>query len=93
MDIQQIISDLKNERERLDRAITALEETDSQPSASRNRTLTRPRASANAQLASANTKTRGGITDERRKRLSESMKKSWAERRNKLNPRARAKLR
>ena len=93
MDIQEIIKDLSDERERLDRAIAALEETDSQPNASRNRMLTRPRASADTQLASTNTKTRGGITDERRKRLSESMKKSWAERRNKLNPRARANLR
>jgi hypothetical protein len=83
LDIQQIISDLKNERERLDRAIAALEETDSQPSASRNRTLTKPRVSADTQLAAANKKTRGDITDERRKRLSESMKKSWAERRKK----------
>jgi hypothetical protein len=83
LDIQKIIADLKNERARLDRAIAALEETDSQPSASKNRTLTRPRASTDTQLASANTKTRGGITDERRKRLSESMKKSWAERREK----------
>jgi hypothetical protein len=83
LNIQQIISDLKNERERLDRAIAALEETDSQPSASRNRTLTKPRVSADTQLASANKKTRGDITDERRKRLSESMKKSWAERRKK----------
>jgi hypothetical protein len=83
LDIQEIIKDLRDERERLDRAITALEETDSQPNASRNRMLTRPRVSADNQLASTNTKTRGGITDERRKRLSESMKKSWAERRKK----------
>jgi hypothetical protein len=83
LDIQEIIADLKNERERLDRAIAALEQTDSQPRASKSRTLTRPRASSDTQLASANTKTRGGITDERRKRLSESMKKSWAERRKK----------
>jgi hypothetical protein len=83
LDIQQIISDLKNERERLDRAIAALVETDSQPSASSNRTLTRPRVSAHIQLATANKKTRGDITDERRKRLSESMKQSWAERRKK----------
>jgi hypothetical protein len=83
LDIQKIIADLKNERARLDRAIAVLEETDSQPSASKNRTLTRPRASTDTQLASANTKTRGGITDERRKRLSESMKKSWAARREK----------
>ena len=82
MDIQEIIKDLRDERERLDRAIAALEETDSQR-ASRNRMLTRPRVSADTQLASTNTKTRGGITDERRKRLSESMKKSWAERRKK----------
>jgi hypothetical protein len=81
LDIQEIIKYFKNERERLDRAIAALEETDSRPNASRNRMLTRPRASADTQLASTNTKTRGGITDERRKRLSESMKKSWAERR------------
>jgi hypothetical protein len=83
VDIQKIIGDLKNERERLDRAIAALEETDSQPGASRNRSLTRPRASSDTQLTSAKTRKRGGITDERRKRLSESMKKSWAERRKK----------
>ncbi len=83
MDIQKIIADLKNERERLDQAIAALEETDSQPSASKSRMLTKPLASSNTQLASANTKTRGRITAERRKRLSESMKKSWAERRKK----------
>jgi hypothetical protein len=83
LDIQEIIADLKNERERLDRAIAALERTDSRPRASKSRTLTRPRPSSDTQLVSANTKTRGGITDERRKRLSESMKKSWAERRKK----------
>ena len=77
MDIQEIIADLKNERERIDRAIAALEQTDSRPRASKSRMLTRPRASADTQLASANTQTRGGITDERSKRLSEPMKKSW----------------
>jgi len=83
LDIQKIIADLKNERERLDQAIAALEEPDSQPSASKSRMLTKPLPSSNTQLASANTKTRGRITAERRKRLSESMKKSWAERRKK----------
>jgi hypothetical protein len=83
LDIQKIIANLKNERERLDRAIAALDETDSPPGASKSRTLIKPLASSNMQLPSANTKTRGRITEQRRKRLSESMKKSWAERRKK----------
>ena len=83
MDIQKIIADLQNERERLDRAIAALEAADSQPSASKRRTLIKPLASSNMQLPSSNMKSREGITEQRRKRLSESMKKSWAERRKK----------
>jgi hypothetical protein len=83
LDIQKIVADLKNEKERLDRAIAALEETDSQPGASKSRMLTKPRAPADSPLAFAKTKTRGRITDEKRRRLSESMKKSRVERRQK----------
>jgi hypothetical protein len=76
LDIQKIVADLKKEREQLDRAIAALERIDSGPTTSEGRALTK-------QLASANTKTRARFTVEGRKRLSEAMKRSWAERRKK----------
>jgi Spy/CpxP family protein refolding chaperone len=75
LDIQEIVAEFKSEAERLDRAIAALEETDSPSGASKSRALSKPVASVN--------KTRGPLTPEGRKRLSESMKKRWAERRKK----------
>ncbi len=75
MDIQQIIADLKNESARLKRAIAALEGGDFPSGASNGRTISQPTVSAK--------KTRGPLTPEGRKRLSESMKKRWAERRKK----------
>jgi hypothetical protein len=76
LDIQEIVAELKSEVERLDRAIAALGETDSPSRASKNRALGKP-------VASVNKKIRGPLTPEGRKRLSESMKKRWAERRKK----------
>ena len=82
LDIQKILVDLKNEKERLDRAIAALEQTDFQPKASKSKSVAKPLVSAKIQPASAN-QTGRRLTPEGRKRLSESMKKRWAERRKK----------
>ena len=74
MELDRIVAELKMERGRLDRAIAALEAVDQRvPVAKRN---------AVASAASANKK-RGGLTAAGRKRLSEAMKKRWAERRKK----------
>ena len=80
MDIQQIVADLKNEKERLDRAIEALGDRGSV--ASKSRTLAKRENSVETRSASAS-KTGRALTEEGRKRLSESMKKRWAERRKK----------
>lgn len=80
MDTEKIVADLKTEKERLDRAIAALEETDVRSPAVRRRNLTTPLASAHAKPAK---QTGRQLTAEGRKRLSESMKKRWAERRKK----------
>jgi hypothetical protein len=76
LDIQKIIAELKNETERLDRAIAALEERDSYPRSSKSPTVTKLPAAAAKQTGRR-------LTAEGRKRLSESMKKRWAERRKK----------
>jgi Spy/CpxP family protein refolding chaperone len=82
LDIQQIVADLKNEKERLDRAIEALGDRDSRSVASKSRNVTKPATSMSTRPASAN-KTGRALTPEGRKRLSEAMKKRWAERRKK----------
>ena len=71
MSIETILTDLKREREQLDRAIAALEGS----------ARSAPRKASNR--ASNGTGRRGGITPEGRRRLSEAMKKRWAERRKK----------
>ena len=81
LDIQKIVVDLKSEKERLDRAIAALEDTDSRSGASKSQKPTRPVISG-TRAASAN-RTGRALTPEGRMRLSESMKKRWAERRKK----------
>jgi hypothetical protein len=80
LDTQKIVADLKTEKERLDRAIAALEETGVRSAAVRSRNLTMPRTSADAKPAK---QTGRQLTPEGRKRLSESMKKRWAARRKK----------
>ena len=71
MDTQKILEDLKRERERLDRAITALE-SGGTPARRRGRpagsTTSRPRRHMSAAA---------------RKRISEMMKQRWAERKRK----------
>lgn len=77
MDIQQILTDLNRERNRLDQAIAALEGLGSQPAGRRGR----PPGAKQAKSASA--RKSGGITPAGRRRLSAMMKKRWAERKKK----------
>jgi hypothetical protein len=74
MDIQNILNDLKRERDRLDRAITALEGPGSGP-----RRRGRPVGSVN----STTTRPRRHMSAAARKRISEMMKQRWAERKRK----------
>ena len=75
MDIGAIVSELKRERDRLNRAIAALEGTDGA------RTRSEKRAAPTLIIRKA--KKGRHITAEGRKRLSDMMKKRWAERRKK----------
>ena len=78
MDIQKIVSELEREKDRISRAIAALVES---ASSSRN-----TRKSSGAGKAAAPAKGRmgqGGITPAGRRRLSEAMKRRWAERKRK----------
>jgi len=74
VDIVAIVSELKKERDRLSRAIAALEGTD--------RARTGSKKLAAPTLVKAKKGGRG-LTSDGRKRLSEMMKKRWAERRRK----------
>lgn len=72
MDLGKIVAELKVERDRLSQAIAVLEgagTTRSKP----NKSVTRR----------AKSQKRSGLTPAGRKRLSEAMKKRWAERRKK----------
>ena len=71
MDIQNILNDLKRERDRLDRAITALEG----PGAGARR-----RGRPVGSVSSAATRPRRHMSAAARKRISEMMKQRWAER-------------
>jgi len=74
MDIQQILTELRGQRDRIDRAIASLESG-----------LADGRSRSIAPAKSREPK--GGITAAGRKRLSEAMKRRWAERRGqKLKP-------
>ena len=77
MEIDKIVSDLKKERDRLVNAIAALVGVGSTATGKRRGRKPGPKASA------AKGTRRGGISKEGRKRLSELMKKRWAERRKK----------
>ena len=77
MEIDKIVADLKKERDRLVRAIDALVSGGSGATGKRRGRKPGPKASTTT------TKRRGGISKEGRKRLSELMKKRWAERRKK----------
>lgn len=77
MDIQAIVKELKRERDRLNTAIVALEGTDLPP--------TPPKALPAANVLAPPAKKRRHLTPEGRKRLSDMMKKRWAERRKKIS--------
>jgi hypothetical protein len=75
LDIEKIVAELKQEMERIGRAIGLLEQ--SEPPKRRGR---RPGSKSST---SSNKPKRRGLTAAGRKRLSELMKKRWAERRKK----------
>ncbi len=72
MDLERIVAELKTERDRLDQAIAALEGK---------RTGATPKPAA--PRAQKKSRRGHGLTAAGRKRLSEMMKKRWAERRKK----------
>jgi len=73
LDLQKILSELKAERDRIDRAIEVLEGIASSS------TVTKKRAGG----VLATGRRRGGITPDGRRRLSLAMKRRWAERKKK----------
>jgi hypothetical protein len=76
LDSARIVADLKKERDRINRAIAALEGLGSP------KPVVRQSPPALGKTAPT-TQKRGGLTPEGRKRLSDLMKKRWAERRKK----------
>jgi hypothetical protein len=74
LDTGRIVAELKRERDRLSRAIAALEGQPPKVSAER---------SAAPNRTTPSKKKRGHLTPEGRKRLSDMMKKRWAEKRKK----------
>lgn len=84
MDIQSIVSELKAERNRLDQAIAILERSQIRPGQNRNRYRTAvaaPRRAASVRHVPSVRKSR--LTPEGRRKLSQLMKRRWAERRKK----------
>jgi hypothetical protein len=77
LEIDKIVADLMKERDRLVRAISAL------VGMGGGATGKRRGRKAGRKAATTKRKRRGGISKEGRKRLSELMKKRWAERRKK----------
>ena len=76
LDFERIVKDLKRERDRLNRAIAVLEESPSSDGGAK-RAVTPVNAIQNGKGQGRN------LTPAGRKRLSEAMKKRWAERRRK----------
>lgn len=74
MDIERIVADLRQEGERIGRAIAAL--LGSSGAATK-------RGTKGPRPGTQKRKRRGRLTPEGRKRLSDAMKKRWAERRRK----------
>jgi len=73
LDTQAIVKELKRERDRLNKAIAALEEIDLPP--------TPPVSSPAADLPALPPEKHDRLTPEGRKSLSDAMKKRWAEKR------------
>ena len=87
MDTNRILADLRAERNRIDRAITALEALDGTGSRT---TTTERRARLTATVAQPATKqphARHRMSAAGRKRISEAAKKMWAERKKAATPR------
>ena len=78
MDIQKIVSELEREKERIGRAIAALVE-----SASLSLTTRKSSGAGKTAAPGKKKRRRGGLTPAGRRRLSEAMKKRWADRRKK----------
>ncbi len=76
MDIQNILADLRSERDRLDRAIGALEGIGT-------RTRRPGRPAGSGQAAAGTKRKRRHMSAASRKRISEMMKQRWAERKRK----------
>jgi hypothetical protein len=74
LDLARIVADLKKERDRIHRAIAALEGLGSPKPAVR-------QGGPAPGKSAPTTQKRGQLTPEGRKRLSDLMKKRWAERR------------
>jgi hypothetical protein len=79
MNLGQIVSELKKERDDLNRAIAALEGIGGEQPEGR-------KLSGNPSIAKTFKKRRSGISAAGRKRISEAMKKRWQERRAKVTP-------
>ena len=77
MEIDKIVADLTKEKDRLVKAIAALVGVGSASTGKKRGRKPGPKAAAKTR------KRRGGISKEGRKRLSELMKKRWAERKKK----------
>jgi hypothetical protein len=75
MDIQNILNDLKKQRENIDRAIAALEGI-----GTGQRRRGRPAGSRNVATSAAAGRPRRHMSPAARKRISEMMKQRWAER-------------
>jgi hypothetical protein len=78
LDIQKIVSELERERDRISKAIAVLVE-----SASSRLTKRKSSGAGKAAAPGKVTRRRGGLTPAGRRRLSEAMKKRWAERKRK----------
>jgi hypothetical protein len=78
LDIQKIVSELEREKDRISKAIAALVE-----SASSSLTTRKSDRVGKTTPPVKRKKLRRGLTPAGRKRLSEAMKKRWAERRKK----------
>jgi aminoglycoside phosphotransferase (APT) family kinase protein len=83
MDTGKILAELRGERDRISQAITALEALHNTPSTGR-KSPGRPKGATTTAP-----KRRKGLTAAGRKRLSEMMKKRWAERKKAAKPKGR----
>jgi hypothetical protein len=85
VDLRKVVSELKRERDNLDRAIAALEGIGSgNLAAAATKTAPITKASSKPAVKAVKKAKKHNISAEGRKRLSEMMKKRWAERRRKL---------